>query len=163
MRRRCLFSQFWIFPALAVILLFDRTARAQVVLPREATDAVQDLIAPPSLRFNLGNPLQDDTSPPSRPDRFQLFRMPVGFLTNPVGLDSDDDDPPGDLESATAPSFPGEDRLQLILGQDNPFFDFRYPGDPGGVNSLGLPPVRPPWSRSAPRMARWSRGRRSTC
>ena len=106
--------------------------------PREATDAVQDLIAPPSLRFNLGNPLQDDTSPPSRPDRFQLFRMPVGFLTNPVGLDSDDDDPLPNPESATAPSFPGEDRIQLILGQDNPFFDFRYPGDPGGVGYYRL-------------------------
>jgi hypothetical protein len=138
MRRSCLFSQFWIFPALAIIPLFGKTAQAQVVLPREMPDAVQDLVAPPSLRINIGSPLQDATSPSPRPDRFQLFRMPAGFITNPVGLDSDDDDPPTDPESATAPSFPGEDRLQLILGQDNPFFDFRYRGDPGGVGYYRL-------------------------
>jgi len=137
MRKSCLFSQFWIFPALAVIPLFGRSAQAQVVLPRERTDAVQDLVAPPSLRLNFANQLEDAGSPP-RPDRFQLFRMPAGFITNPVGLDSDDDDPPPDPESATAPSFPGEDRLQLILGQDNPFFDFRYPGDPGGAGYYRL-------------------------
>ena len=138
MRRGLLFSSFWIVLALTVIPIFGRAARAQVVLPQDAMDPVRDLVSPSSLRLNFSNLLQDDGTPPSRPDRFQLFRMPVGFLTNPVGLDSDDDDPPAGLESATAPSFPGEDRLQLILGQDNPFFDFRYPGDPGGVGYYRL-------------------------
>src|SRR5207247_1549893 len=138
MRRGHLFSQLWIAFVLAVVPIFGSSARAQVLLPADATYPVRDLIAPPNLRLNFNNLVQEDAGSPSRPDRFQLFRMPAGFPTNPVGLDSDDNDPPGELESANAPSFPGEDRLQLILGQDNPFFDFRYRGDPGGVGYYRL-------------------------
>src|SRR5262245_45472608 len=114
MRRAHLFSPLWIVFALAAIPMSSTAARAQVLLPPDATDPVRDLISPPRLRMNFSNLLQEDATPPSRPDRFQLFRMPAGFLTNPVGLDSDDDDSPTDLESANAPSFPGDDRLQLI-------------------------------------------------
>src|SRR5438128_4640568 len=138
MRRGYLSFQTWTFFALAAIPMSSRSVQAQVALLPDATAPVQDLISPPSLRLNFGNILQDATNPSPRPDRFQLFRMPAGFLTNPVGLDSDDDDPSSDLETANAPSFPGEDRLQLILGQDNPFFDFRYPGDPGGAGYYRL-------------------------
>src|SRR5262245_10814757 len=118
--RRHLFSQLWMMLVVAVVPAFGSSVRAQVTLPPEATEPIRDLISPPSLRLNFANVLQEDANSPSRPDRFQLFRMPAGFITNPIGLDSDDDDPLNDLESPNAPSFPGEDRIQLILGQDNP-------------------------------------------
>src|SRR5438093_8217084 len=93
MRRGHLFSQLWIVLVLVVVLTFGSFARAQMVLPADATDPVRDLIAPPNLRVNFNNLVKEDAGSPSRPDRFQLFRMPAGFPTNPVGLDSDDDDP----------------------------------------------------------------------
>jgi hypothetical protein len=62
----------------------------------------------------------------ARANRIQLFRIVPGFLADPVGLESDD---PADA----APASDGPDWLQVSLGNDNPFFDFRLPGDPGGV------------------------------
>jgi hypothetical protein len=73
----------------------------------------------------------DETASPDssaarvRANRVQLFRITPGFLTDPVGLDADD--------PAAAPPSDGADWLQVSLGNDNPFFDFRRPGDPGGV------------------------------
>src|SRR5207302_1631633 len=60
-----------------------------------------------------------------RPHRIRLFRIEPGFLSDPVGLEPDDPNevPPDD----------GPDWLQLAAGNDNPFFDFRRPGDPGGI------------------------------
>lgn len=61
--------------------------------------------------------------------------------TNPVGLETDTDvgmselEPPGvmtERESA------GDGRLKVAVGTDNPFFDFRKPGDPGGVGFYRL-------------------------
>jgi hypothetical protein len=74
-----------------------------------------------------------------RPSRFQLFRMPPGYLCEPVGLDAGDD--PTLLLEATSPfhqSAPGEDRLQVVLGSDNPFFEFRPRRDPGGAGYYRL-------------------------
>jgi hypothetical protein len=68
------------------------------------------------------------SSPTSRANRIRIFRMMPGFLVDPVGLDSDDpSNDPG------VPSNPGTDWVNLSVGNDNPFFDFRRPGDPGGV------------------------------
>jgi hypothetical protein len=72
-----------------------------------------------------GTAPQDSSAPRARTNRIQLFRIAPGFLTDPVGLETDD--------SATAPPSDGPDWLQVSLGNDNPFFDFRRPGDPGGV------------------------------
>jgi hypothetical protein len=72
------------------------------------------------------DPAPSDASQPSRarPPRIQLFRITPAFLTDPVGLDADD---------PTPSSADNLDWLQVSLGNDNPFFDFRRPGDPGGV------------------------------
>jgi hypothetical protein len=67
----------------------------------------------------------------TRAERFRLFRMPSGFLSGPVGLDEDD-------FSAPAGDMPGDDNVQVWLGNYNPFFDFRAPGDPGGVGYYRL-------------------------
>ena len=64
-----------------------------------------------------------------RTNRIRLFHMPTGFLSDPVGLDLDDDTTPGDGDDPAS----GPDRWGLALGADNPYFDFRLPGDPGGV------------------------------
>jgi hypothetical protein len=128
----------WLVMHLAMTVGAESTARAQVVFPSEVTAPVFDFVSPPNLHLNLGSSFLESSSPSPRPDRFPLFRMPCGFLANPVGLDSDDDDPAPDPASALLPPSPGEDRLQLALGQDNPFFDFRYRGDPGGVGYYRL-------------------------
>lgn len=134
---------YWILLALAAIPTFGRAGPAQtpgdapLVLPLETTDPIRSVLSPPDLRLNLGGILQDVPAPSSRPDRFQLFRMPAGFLSTPPGLDSDDDDP-GNDPSLTTPNSAGEDRLQVLVGQDNPFFDFRYRGDPGGYGYYRL-------------------------
>jgi hypothetical protein len=72
----------------------------------------------------------------SRSPRFRLFRMPTGFLSDPVGLDLDPDPSPADgiLNGSLRDGDDGAfGRMQVNVGQDNPFFDFRRPGDPGGV------------------------------
>jgi hypothetical protein len=57
-----------------------------------------------------------------------LFRIMPGFLSDPVGLDQDDPTNATDPDATSGP-----DWLELSLGNDNPYFDFRRPGDPGGV------------------------------
>jgi len=60
--------------------------------------------------------------------------MPSGFGNDPVGLD--DDDPATDATEpvgSTLSKNPVDDRVRVALGIDNPFFDFRWRGDPGGV------------------------------
>jgi hypothetical protein len=76
-------------------------------------------------------PPVDSTSPPRpRANRIQLFRIVPGFLSDPVGLDSDDpkDATPND----------GPDWLQVSMGNYNPYFDIRRPGDPGDVGYYKL-------------------------
>jgi hypothetical protein len=134
--------QLGIFLALAAIGVLARPGQAQtpgdapLVLPLETTNPIRNAQSAPDLRLNLGSVVTDDPIPSFRLDRFQLFRMPAGFLTTPPGLDSDDDDPATDSSLTT--TSPGDDRLQVLIGQDNPFFDFRYRGDPGGYGYYRL-------------------------
>jgi len=73
----------------------------------------------------------DPASPTPNPSRIRLPRMQAGFLYAPPGLDQDD---PAQLaEYGPQPADEGSDWLQLSMGNDNPFFDLRFPGDPGGV------------------------------
>src|SRR5260370_6581352 len=125
--------------------ILSRTARAFAVLtlvllspwPAQALRA-QDVPdwEKPSLfprAFLLTGPNPGGTSGPTaaRGNRIRLFRVTPGFLSDPVGLDQDD-------ATATAPGVTtaaenGPDRIGFSLGNDNPFFDIRRPGDPGGV------------------------------
>ena len=64
-------------------------------------------------------------------NRIQLFGITPGFLSDPVGLAD-----PSDSPAAAADQ--GPDWLQVTAGTDNPFFDLRNPGDPGGVGFYKL-------------------------
>jgi hypothetical protein len=73
--------------------------------------------------------------------RFPLFRMPAGFLYEPVGLEDNDDPPPEDPlapSARTAGDALADCRVQVALGTHNPFFDLRKAGDPGGVGYYRL-------------------------
>jgi hypothetical protein len=60
--------------------------------------------------------------------------MPVGFLQDPLGIDSDDDAYLRELYGLEPDPFAGPDsKVEIALGPDNPYFDFRESGAPGGV------------------------------
>jgi hypothetical protein len=102
-------------------------------------------LAPEDFQRQLLLPLNWDQLRPSvdisanRPNRFHLFQMPTGYVKEAVGLDLDDDTPPGELpSSAMVTPDDGFNWIQLNVGADNPYFDFRRPGDPGGVGFYRL-------------------------
>lgn len=73
--------------------------------------------------------------------RFRLFRMPVGFLKDPIDIQQDEDLTP--LDTGPGPALgmdaaPDDGRLQVTVGNDNPYFDFRPLGAPGGVGFYKL-------------------------
>jgi hypothetical protein len=65
----------------------------------------------------------------SSSNRIRLFRIQPGFLSDPVGLDSDET--PADGKEPEPDSSP--DWFTVSFGNDNPYFDFRRKGDPGGL------------------------------
>jgi len=152
MEKRRTLGRFGTVLALAVIPTLGNSALGQagieapIILPQVRTNPLsphtlsfpssKGEMGPPRLRLNFTGLLEDDSGPSSRPDRFQLFRMPTGFLSTPVGLDTDDDDS-SENPTLTSPGT-GQDRIQVAVGQDNPFFDFRYRGDPGGYGYYRL-------------------------
>lgn len=87
--------------------------------------------------FILGQVLAPASpAPASRPYLIRLFRIQPAFLSDPVGLDQDEatpDDRPAARTDADGPNW-----MQLAMGSDNPYFDVRLPGDPGGVGYYKL-------------------------
>lgn len=74
----------------------------------------------------------------NRVPHLRLFRIAPGFLADPLGMQDDDLGLPGvptmpGSISGAAESNGGPDWLQVGMGLDNPSFDLRRPGDPGGV------------------------------
>lgn len=61
--------------------------------------------------------------------RVRLFRMQPGFLSDVTWLD--DDRTSGTTKALDAD--PDPDYFSLSFGNDNPLFDFRSKGDPGGI------------------------------
>jgi hypothetical protein len=75
-----------------------------------------------------------ESPPPGRSARFRMFGMVPGFMNDPLGLDSDDD--PAVKDDPVARLLPDQgdgNGLQILMGNDNPYFDPRLRGDPGGV------------------------------
>jgi len=65
----------------------------------------------------------------ARQQRIRLFRIATGYVCDPANIDPND---PASDDPANEPD-PGVDWLSLTVGNDNPFRDFRWQGDPGGV------------------------------
>ncbi len=77
-----------------------------------------------------------DPIPVGRAARVRMLGMMPGFLADPVGLDNSDDPAAINDPAARALAGTGNDGpnwLQVVIGDDNPYFDLRQPGDPGGV------------------------------
>ncbi len=69
----------------------------------------------------------------ARRPRVRLFRMPTGFPLDPLSIDPN---PAAPADPDAAPAAESDFLLvplQAAMGADNPFFDFRRPGDPGGT------------------------------
>jgi hypothetical protein len=62
--------------------------------------------------------------------------MPAGFLYQPLGLDTGDDGVPDDQGWPGIAGGPSS--FQVNMGLDNPFFDYRWRNDPGGVGYYKL-------------------------
>jgi hypothetical protein len=71
--------------------------------------------------------------------RIRLFRIAPGFLSDPVGIQDDDSMasilglPPSNGSALPPQTDDGLDWIQFGMGTDNPYFEMRRPGDPGGV------------------------------
>jgi hypothetical protein len=80
------------------------------------------------------------TASGNRVPRLRLFRIAPGFCADPLGMQDDDCPLPGvqnmpgfSLSGTPAETDGGAEWLQFGMGLDNPNFDLRRPGDPGGV------------------------------
>jgi hypothetical protein len=125
----------WIGMSLGVVLLglVSAPGPAQEGLAPPAPPDQEPLLPRPFDRdWWTGRP--DDGDAGRRP-RVRLFRMPTGFLLNPISIDPDPAAVVNDPDALPLAS--GTDLgllpLQAAMGADNPFFDFRRPGDPGGL------------------------------
>jgi hypothetical protein len=95
-------------------------------VPSPTPDLQRDPLLPPDVTYGLGG-----SAGSPRNNRIRLFRIEPGFLTDPIGV-IDDDPPP------SGPGIPNSkdsdaDWINITLGNDNPYFDFRQRGDPGGL------------------------------
>jgi hypothetical protein len=115
--------------AVALACLTWSPVRAQV-----PPDPLDPLGGPLLLRdINLWSALPDALPPASRTPRLRLPRMPLTSLGDPLGLNPDGEDPPPDPNAPTPAADSDLSRVQLSMGADNPFFDFRRRGSPGGT------------------------------
>ncbi len=116
-------------------LLLTGSALGQ--LPTEQADPITAPTALPALPPMVWGSVL--LPPVPRPPPIHLFMMQSPFLDTPVGLDADDDGT--DDSSAPDPFDPDVDvmrRVQIALGNDNPFFDFQAPDNPGRVGYYRL-------------------------
>ena len=127
----------WVLVIALSVLALGKVAQAQE-LEVKPPESRRDVLLPPELGFlsSSGN-----EGAISRVPHVRLFRMPTGFLSGPAGLDQDDA-PPTVVDSDNSPFKEAGDgflsRVQVNVGNDNPFFDFRRQGDPGGVGYYRL-------------------------
>jgi hypothetical protein len=127
--------------ALTVLLLSTAGAAGQE-LPQSTGDCWREPILPGSLNALRLRcvPLSEAGSTPSRDAPVRLFRMSTGYLVSPVGIDDSDQSAAAPSSTPIAPSTEADafSRMQVVAGNDNPYLDFRRPGDPGGVGYLRL-------------------------
>ena len=102
-------------------------------------DPYRNLILPRGFAEFSGASFQDSQASDSWA-RCPLFRMPTGLSSEVLSLDDTDNDPTlggPDVQPAGANAL-DDRRWQFALGSDNPYFDFRRPGDWGGIGFYRL-------------------------
>jgi hypothetical protein len=123
------------YPALSSLLACSVLAAAAVMAPAQDWSVAVPETRAPVLPANGDWLRWEGPADPAaaRVPRFALLRMPTEHLADPPGLD--DDDPPPDPLAAPplVDDDPGENWLEVAMGNDNPYFDFRRRGTPGGV------------------------------
>jgi hypothetical protein len=106
------------------------SAQPPPVPPLGVVNNTPDLQRAPVLPTDLSALTPPTTPSSAKNSRIQLFRIQPGFLVDPLGVMDDDPTP-------TDPSAPASkddtDWLNVTLGYDNPYFDMRQRGDPGGI------------------------------
>ncbi len=117
---------FPLLPGLGLALGLALWASIPSARAGEPPDWNAERVLPPNV--DLGLPPVDNAFAPPRPDRIRLFRIMPAFASDPPGLE--DEPTSSDL---TPTKDDGPDWLQLAIGNDNPYFDIRLPGDPGGI------------------------------
>ena len=112
---------------------------ASSVRAQDGTDFVYS-DAPPLVFRDLNLWAATAEQPPvsSNTPHIRLPRMPVTTLGDPLGLI--DDDTPANPDAPLSSAAPGNGGgpVQVSAGTDNPFFDFRRRGAPGGVGYYKL-------------------------
>jgi hypothetical protein len=90
-----------------------------------------------ALRARCAGSSDLNASSSNRDSRVRLFRMNTGYLVAPVGIEDPDPSVP-EQSALPTPESDGPGRMQVTAGNDNPYFDFRRPGDLGGVGYFKL-------------------------
>lgn len=117
--------------AIAVaVAVVTATSCAAEEIPDSPSTLWREPILPRSI-LDGARPESRGPAAEGRAARIQLFRMPTAFSPDPFWLDTEPD--PETPDEPIADRSRGPERFQVLLGNDNPFFDFRQPGDPGGV------------------------------
>ncbi len=109
------------------------SAPAQILLSRPIDQNTEPILPGLCLLQEWSGTTGDPALANGRAARFQMFRMPTAFLGDPVGMDIDDEGLPGESTADMSASLQNDGRFWIAMGADNPFFDLRAPGDPGGV------------------------------
>jgi hypothetical protein len=111
------------------------TLAAALLLPGLA--AAQDLTSRAPTPSALGNLRLDvpvlyaDPGPRRAPSLIPLLGMPAGFLHSPAGLEDE-------AGGATEPEAGDDEPFRVVVGQNNPFFDFHSPLEPTGAGYYRL-------------------------
>jgi hypothetical protein len=105
---------------------------APAYLPAEGLSAGVGESVTDSL-WQLPSSGMSQADPGSRSPRVRLFRIAPAFTAEPLGLYEPEDILGKTSKTEPAATDDGPDWLQVWMGADNPFLDFRQPGDPGGL------------------------------
>jgi hypothetical protein len=119
--------------AVPVLLIVSGSAPAQNYVTA-FTQLFAEPVTPRDLSIRLDLKSSEPVSP-VRANAIHFFSMASAIPQAPLGLDPDEDFPTS-AESSTGSRDDG--RVQVVLGTENPFFDFRRDGNPGGAGYYRL-------------------------
>jgi hypothetical protein len=129
-----------VLSSLLIALMTQSRAQAQIPGPE-----APEFWRPPTFSRDLATGLTLGTEPreaPARPPPVRMYSMLPGFLSDPAGITSADDpvDPfvTGNYFGSGEIGASGLNGLLVSVGNYNPFFELRRPGDPGSIGYLRM-------------------------